>query len=186
MTKKSIITKKGDDGTTGLLDSSRAVKYDLRPETYGTLDEASAFLGLVRSKTTLPAIRDIVYTLQNHIYLINAELACPTDRLHLLQATLNQSHMDHLEEFSHRIEEESQLPSKFVLYGQSEVSALLDISRAVVRRAERRLVELHKREPLKNSYILPYINRLSDALFLLARYEEHVHQIPYAHPDNSV
>ena len=183
--KKSIITKKGDDGTTGLLDHSRVKKYDLRPETYGTLDEAAAFLGLVRAKTDLQLTRETIYTLQNHIYLINSELACPADRLSLLKNTLTQTHIDRLEELCYTIESQLQLPSKFVLYGQSELSAFLDISRAVVRRAERRLVEMQKTDPVNNEHIPPYINRLSDALFLLARYEEYAHDIPYAHPDGS-
>ena len=73
--KKSITTKKGDSGKTGLLDNTRISKYDIRPETYGTLDEAAAFIGLARAKSSLDEIRKALRTVLIHIYLINAELA---------------------------------------------------------------------------------------------------------------
>ncbi len=182
MKKYSITTKKGDNGSTGLLDNSRVQKFDLRPETYGTLDEAAAFLGLARAKTSLDETKDILWKIQNHIYLMNAELACPVDYLHLLKDKLAESHLQELEEFSETIENKLELPRKFVLYGQSETAAYLDIARTVVRRAERRLVELNQKEQLENKTIMAYINRLSDVLFLLARYEEFKNGIPYAHP----
>ena len=182
----SISTKKGDDGTTGLLDNSRVQKYDLRPETYGTLDEAAAFLGLARAKSSLDKTKEILFVIQNHIYLINAELACPVDYLHLLEDTLTQTHLKRLEQLSVNIEEELELPRKFVLYGQCEISALIDVARAVVRRAERRLVELSRHEKMENDTILGYLNRLSDTLFLLARYEEYKSNIPFAHPDKNI
>jgi cob(I)alamin adenosyltransferase len=181
MSTFSITTKKGDDGTTGLLDNSRVQKFDLRPETFGTLDEAAAFLGLARATTTLDKTKEILLKIQNHIYLMNAELACPIDYLHLLKDKLEQSHVQVLEDLSKPIEEELELPRKFVLYGQSQTSAYLDIARAVVRRAERRLVELNQAEALDNKSIIAYVNRLSDTLFLLARYEEYKNGIPYLH-----
>lgn len=183
MNKRSITTKKGDSGKTGLLDSSRVEKSDLRPEAYGTLDEAAAYLGLVRAKTDVDKIRKLIWTIQNHIYLINSELACPPESLHLLKVKLSSSHLEQIEAAGEEIEKELNLPQKFVIYGQTEVSALLDIARTVVRRAERRVVELHKVEPLANDTILPYLNRLSDTLYILARYDEFSHKVPYAHPD---
>ncbi|MBN1483034.1 cob(I)yrinic acid a,c-diamide adenosyltransferase [candidate division KSB1 bacterium] len=181
----SITTKKGDDGTTGLLDNSRVQKYDLRPETYGTLDEAAAFLGLARAKSTLARTKEILLVIQNHLYLINAELACPVDSLHVLKYKISTAHLQQLETFSASTEKELALPRKFVLYGQSESSAYLDIARAVVRRAERRFVELNQIEKLDHATISAYLNRLSDTLFLLARYEEYRNGIPFVHPDDS-
>lgn len=186
MKKYSITTKKGDDGTTGLLDQSRVLKYDIRPDTYGTLDEAAAFLGWARVKSQLQTSKDILRTIQNHLYLINSELACPPDYLPMLKDKLKSAHLQKLERLSDAIETELELPRKFVLYGESEVSAVLDVARAVIRRAERRMVELNEREPLENQVLLAYINRLSDTLFLLARYEEYKHEIPYAHPESTV
>lgn len=181
----SITTKKGDDGTTSLLDNSRVKKDDLRPEAYGTLDEAAAFLGLARAKTTLETTRTFLLTVQNHLYVINAELACPPEHLLLLKHKLSPEHLLKLEKMSQEIEAALELPRKFILYGQLEISAILDVARAVVRRAERRLVELVGREPLENGVISAYLNRLSDALFLLARFEEFKQHIPFAHPDGA-
>ena len=182
----SITTKKGDDGTTDLLDSSRVTKFDLRPECYGALDEATAFIGWARAKTSIREIHDALLLIQNHLYLINSELACPPESLDLLSSKLDKRHLEKLESIAQEIESRLQLPRKFVVYGQSEISAILDIARAVVRRAERRLVELNAQQTLTNPYIAAYINRLSDALFLFARFEESSHRIPFAHPDSTI
>ncbi len=185
MERFSITTKAGDRGTTGLLDSSRVLKYDARPEAYGTIDEANAFIGLARAKTDLPAVKKILLAVQNHLYLINAELACPTEHLALLKRKVEAQDLQVLENESGDIEKKLHLPRKFVLYGETEVSAYLDVARAVIRRAERRVVELNDQDKISNGIILPYLNRLSDALFLLARYEEFAHNVPYAHPNAS-
>lgn len=182
MAGKSITTRRGDDGSTGLLDGRRVAKYDLRPEAYGTLDEAHAFIGLARSRCGTPQIADLLLMMQNHLYLINAELACPPDQLQRLPHKLGAAELADLEAPLAEIEAKLQLPPRFVLYGQMESSALLDVARAVVRRGERRVLELHAAEPLANSHLLPYLNRLSDALFLLARYEEKLHDVAFVHP----
>ena len=183
--KKSITTKKGDSGKTGLLDNTQVSKYDIRPETYGTLDEAAAFIGLARAKSSLDEIRKALRTVLIHIYLINAELACPAEFLDKLKKKITPAELSKLEEQASLIEAKLDLPAKFVIYGQSETSACLDIARAVVRRAERRLVELNQQHPLQNPTISAYINRLSDALYLFARYEEFANNIPFAHPDTN-
>jgi len=182
MAGERITTKRGDDGSTGLLDGRRVAKYDPRPEAYGTLDEAHAFLGLARARCQTPQIAAILLMMQHHLYLINAELACPPDQLQRLPHTLGVAELANLEEPLAEIEAKLQLPPRFVLYGQMESSALMDVARAVVRRGERRVVELHAAEPLANSHLLPYLNRLSDALFLLARYEEKLHGVAFVHP----
>jgi cob(I)alamin adenosyltransferase len=178
----SITTKKGDKGETGLLDNTRVDKYDLRPEAYGSLDEASAFLGLVRAHTDNEEIKELMWTIQNHIYLINSELACPPESLFLLKTKINKDHLKTIEIKSSEIEQKLNLPKKFVIYGQTQISSYLDIARAVARRAERRVTELDNIESLDNKIIAAYLNRLSDTLYLLARYDEFSHNIPYAHP----
>jgi cob(I)alamin adenosyltransferase len=178
----SITTKKGDKGKTGLLDNTQVNKFDLRPEAYGSLDEAAAFLGLVRAKTDLDDIKEIMWTIQNHIYLINSELACPPSSFHLLKNILGEKHLNVIEEKSKVVEKNLNLPRKFVLYGQTEISAYLDIARTVIRRTERRVVELDNTDPLNNKNIIAYLNRISDTLYLLARYDEFAHNVPYAHP----
>ncbi len=179
----SITTKTGDRGTTGLLDSSRVLKCDARPEAYGTIDEANAFIGLARAKTDLQKVKGVLLIVQNHLYLINAELASPTEQLKLLKRKVEAKDLHLLENESAEIEKVLDLPRKFVLYGQTEVSAILDVARAVIRRAERRVVELNDQDKIANETILAYLNRLSDTLFLLARYEEFAHNVPYAHPN---
>jgi len=182
MAAKSISTKKGDDGSTGLLGRARVAKDHVRPETYGTLDEAAAFLGLARAKTSSTFIKDFILLVQNHLYLINAELACPAEHLPRLQKKLTAAHLHQLEERSTELEAQLDLPPKFVLYGQCETSAVLDIARAVVRRAERRFVALQDAEEIENQTMAAYLNRLSDSLFLLARYAEVKAGVDFIHP----
>ena len=181
--KNSITTKSGDSGRTRLLDQKQIKKSDSRPEAYGTLDEAHAFIGLARVKTTIKTTQGLLLTIQKHIYLINSELACPPESLSLLKEKIKQDHLKILEQNHQEIEPKLDLPKKFVLYGQDEVSAILDVARAVVRRAERNIVRLYEDDEIKNPLILPYINRLSDVLYVLARYEEHCKNIPYSHAD---
>jgi cob(I)alamin adenosyltransferase len=183
MKKFSIVTKKGDTGITDLLDGSKVGKDDSRLEICGTLDEAAAFLGLARAKTDWQETRDRIQLVQNHIYLINAELACPPEQINLLQRRLKPLHLTAVEEYARRIEAQIDLPRKFVLYGQTEISALIDIARTVVRRAERRLTQLARTEKISSEIIQPYINRLSDLLYLIAREEEFRRHIPFLHPE---
>ncbi|MDZ7346040.1 MAG: cob(I)yrinic acid a,c-diamide adenosyltransferase [candidate division KSB1 bacterium] len=183
--RPSLSTQKGDGGRTELIDGSTVEKNHLRTEAYGTLDEANALIGWARAKALQERTREVLLTVQNHLYVINSELACPINRLHLLNLRLKGEHLQQIESEAAQVEEQLQLPRKFVLYGQCESSAVLDTARAVVRRAERRIVELDENEPLSNPSILPYINRLSDCLFLFARYEEFAAGVPYAHPEIS-
>ncbi|MDZ7723151.1 MAG: cob(I)yrinic acid a,c-diamide adenosyltransferase [candidate division KSB1 bacterium] len=183
MPRKSITTRTGDHGETRLLDNTRVRKYHVRPEAYGTLDEAGAFLGRARSVTSIPYICTTLRTLQNHLYLLNSELACPEDKRDQLKTIITNQQLGYLDTCITFIEDNIEMPMKFYLPGQSPVSADIDIARTIVRRAERRIVELDGEEPLENNYILPYLNRLSDLLFLLARYEEFKNGIDYAHPE---
>ena len=182
MTKKSISTKKGDDGSTGLLGRARVTKDHLRPETYGTLDEAAAFLGLARARSHIAFIKEFILLVQNHLYLINAELASPPEFLPRLKKKLTATHLQELEERSTKLEAKLDLPPKFVLYGQCETSAVLDIARAVVRRAERAFVALQEAEGIENQPMAAYLNRLSDSLFLLARYADVEAGVESIHP----
>ena len=178
----SVTTKTGDEGETGLLDHTRVHKHDPRPEAYGAIDEANAFIGLARAKSDLQPVKEILLEAQNHLYVVNAELACRPESQHLLKTRLTAEQLRRIEERCEEIETKLKLPPRFVLYGQSEVSAELDVARAVLRRAERRIVELSRSAGLSNPLILAYVNRLSDLLFLLARYYESEHGIPFAHP----
>jgi len=184
MKRSSITTRRGDDGATGLLDGSRIPKVDPRPEAYGALDEAAAFIGLARAHCHSGEISGLLLQLQNHLYLINAELACPPESAHLLTRTLQSSDLALIEKQMEPIEAGLQLPPRFVLYGETPVSAYLDVARAVCRRAERCVLALHEHHPLQNPVILPYLNRISDALFILARLEEKQQGVPFRHPES--
>ncbi len=182
MSHHSITTKKGDEGKTSLLNSERVSKFNPRPEAYGSLDEANAFLGLAKSMCNSTWTYNILEMVQNHIYVINSELACPPQDTHKLKRLIQKRDLTDLEAIESELEAELELPRAFVLYGQRTLSAYLDVARAVFRRAERRIVELNEIDPLKNSLILAYVNRLSDVLFLLARYDEFSNRVPYSHP----
>jgi cob(I)alamin adenosyltransferase len=181
--KKSISTKKGDQGKTSLFDGTRVSKASLRPETYGTLDEASALIGLARARTGDPEIFKILLEIQTQIYLVNAELACPPEAKDRLNHRLEKKHLDALEAQASTIEKELNLPPRFVLYGETEAGAVLDVARAVVRRAERALSALDEAEPLDNPHVKPFVNRLSDALYLLSRWEEKKAGRAWRHPE---
>jgi cob(I)alamin adenosyltransferase len=181
--KMSISTKTGDKGSTSLFDGTRVSKASLRPETYGTLDEASAFIGLARAKTGNTRIRESLLKIQNAIYLVNAELACPEESKSGLSHRFEEAHHEWVERTASEIERELDLPPKFVLYGETEVGAVLDIARAVVRRAERLLSALDKRSSIGNPHVKPFVNRLSDFLYLLARLDEKEAGVPPRHPD---
>lgn len=179
---KKNIKHRGDDGATGLLDGRRIDKTDVRTEALGSLDEVHAFIGLARAKGDSAETCAILLTIQNHLHVINAELACPTDSLRLLKWRLTSDDMQQIEEALNNLREKLHLPARFVLYGANEVSALIDVARAIVRRAERRVISLHQQHPLENATIIPYLNRLSDLLFMLARGEEHRQNTPALHP----
>jgi len=183
MSKRSITTGKGDKGETAFLGGQRIHKSELRPQASGALDEASAFIGLARCKASTPVLNDLLIRIQNHIYLINAELALAADKKPFAAKSILSEHLDWLNQAMQELEHGLNLPQKFVLYGETELSALLDIARAVVRRAESLVVALHDQKPLKNDHLLPYLNRLSDFLYLLARHHEANQGIAFRHPE---
>jgi cob(I)alamin adenosyltransferase len=170
---KQTILGKGDDGYTSLLGLERVAKYDLRPEAYGAVDEASAFMGLVRAD---PAAGDrtksMILAVQRDLWLLMGELAsAPHVRL---PQRLAADRVAWLEEETTQLGQEFPPLTQFVIPGDTTIGAWLDVARTVVRRAERRVARLAHAEPLPNQEtILRYLNRLSSLLFALARYEEH-------------
>ncbi|MHC4944083.1 MAG: cob(I)yrinic acid a,c-diamide adenosyltransferase [Planctomycetota bacterium] len=180
---KSITTKKGDKGKTSLFDGSRVSKSSLRPETYGTLDEACAFIGLARAKSGIEELGEVLFKLQSLIYLVNAELACPPESKGSLHKRFEADHLEWTEEKAKEIEKRLNLPPKFVVYGETETGAILDVARAVVRRTERLLILLDEAETLENPHVKPFVNRLSDLLYLLARWEDHAAGKSPRHPE---
>jgi cob(I)alamin adenosyltransferase len=175
-----IYTRKGDTGTTGLLyGGDRVSKADARTDAYGTTDEAVSTLGLARASLDPGADRvsgdlgELIVRLQRELFVVGAELATHTERRDRLEAgrTLVTPEMvSALEAEIDGLEAQYPMPAEFVIPGESLSGATLDIARSVVRRAERRCVSLAESGRLpEDSSVLPYLNRLADLLFVMAR-----------------
>jgi len=177
-----ITTKKGDKGLTSLLGGGRVPKYHLRPETYGTLDELNAFLGMARAFSKDRRVKKILFNIQSHFFIIGSELALsPKDRS-LLKREITQKEVDWLTQLSTDFEASIKPEPKFIIYGETQVSSILDVARAVSRRAERLVAKMKSKRMLYNLKILEYLNRLSDVLYLLARHEENRAGVKPQHP----
>ena len=163
----------GDDGYTDLLGPGRVPKYDLRPETYGTLDEASSALGLARALSSQERVCHILREVQHDLYLLMAEVAAPAEQLEKLPYRIKSEQADWLDKTIGELEGLVEMPKKFVLPGASQASAAIDLGRTIVRRAERHAVRLVHEGQMPPGNVLRYLNRLSSLLFVLARYEEH-------------
>lgn len=168
-----IYTKTGDDGTTGLLARGRLGKDHLRIEAYGTVDELNATLGVARSLGPSARIDAVLTAIQNELFAVGASLADPDPegRFHQgIGATQIEGLERHIDAF------EAELPplTQFILPGGSAVAAHLHLGRTVCRRGERVLVHLQRQaDQFVAPLLVPYLNRLSDLLFVLARFANH-------------
>ena len=166
--------KKGDKGETSLLYGVRVSKSDPRCEAYGTIDEAVSVLGLARNFCQ-PEVKDIVFGLQQYLFVVGAELATPLERYAELAAkgkVVRPEMVQRLEELIDDFEGKVDMPREFIIPGDCVSSAILDMARAVIRRAERRVIALREAGQLMNEEVLKYLNRLADLIFTLDRYEE--------------
>jgi cob(I)alamin adenosyltransferase len=167
-----LYTGTGDQGYTKILGEGSVPKYDLRPEAYGTVDEATSFLGLVRADSAAgERTKKLILTVQRDLWLLMGELAAAPGVK--LPKRLEGERVAWLEAETDRLGTDMPPLNQFVLPGDTRISAWLDVARAVVRRAERCVARLVHEADLENDQILPYLNRLSSLLFALARYEEH-------------
>jgi cob(I)alamin adenosyltransferase len=169
-----IYTKTGDDGTTGLLYGGRVPKSDLVTEAYGTTDEAVAVLGLARALCDDEALAADLFSLQRELFVVGADLAANPKKRKKLQAEVSEVSPKMVARLERRIDDlvaERPLPEAFIVPGANPTSATLDIARAVVRRAERHVVELEGAQRVVNPEVRRYLNRLSDLLFVLARWQ---------------
>jgi cob(I)alamin adenosyltransferase len=172
-----IYTKKGDTGTTGMLfGGARVSKADLRTDAYGTTDEAVSALGLARAALAgVPAAQELtglILRLQRELFVVGAELATHVEKRQKLTdgATRVTAEMvTWLEGEIDAIEAGHEMPAEFVLPGETMAGAALDLARSIIRRAERRAVELAEQGSLPESQVVPYLNRLADLLFVMAR-----------------
>lgn len=165
-----IYTKTGDDGTTGLVGGTRVKKYDLRLEAYGTIDELNAAIGMLRSLENDEDIRELLVRIQNKLFNIGSRLASDEKgEAFTAELAIKTEDVQVLEQAIDRFE--SKLPElrHFILPGGDQVVAQCHVSRTICRRAERRIVEFAEHSAVE-SELIKYINRLSDFLFVLARF----------------
>ena len=173
-----IYTRKGDDGSTGLWYGGRVAKSGGRPEAYGAVDEACSALGLCRAASEDAELTGDILRLQNELFVAGAALATAPEAAERLQdgvSKVTADMVDALEDVIDRYMERVDLPPKFVIPGGTELSARLDVARAAVRRAERRVVDLKLAGDLPDDTVLRYLNRASDAVYAMARYADTDH-----------
>jgi len=183
----AVATKKGDDGTTGLLfGGDRIPKDDLRTEAYGTLDETVAALGLARAELDVkrrldalpPALAEIeplILRIQRELFVAGAELAANPAAWERLQdgtTRVSAAMVVGIETLLADYEERIAFPKEFVVAGETRTSAALELARTIVRRAERRAVTLDRAGLVPGPHLLAYLNRLADLLWVLARAAE--------------
>lgn len=159
-------TRTGDDGSTGLLGEGRLPKYHLRIEALGSLDEASAALGLARALCLAPQTGFILTDVQRDLYSLMAEIASSPENVERFK-TLGTPRVQWLESQADGLSAKVSLPAEFILPGDSLSGAALALSRTIVRRAERRVAELLDTGEINNPVLLQYLNRLSSLCFAL-------------------
>ena len=182
-----VATTKGDDGTTGLLyGGARIGKDDPRAEAYGTIDEAVAALGLARANLgakrrigtvgpSLGGLAPLILRIQRELFVVGAELATNPDawdRLQDGQTRVSEAMVREIERDLVELERNIEMPKEFVVPGETVTSAALELARTVLRRAERRAVALQRDGLVPGPYLIPYLNRLADLVWVLARAAE--------------
>ena len=162
----NFYTRSGDDGTTGLLGEGRVAKTHPRIEALGALDESTATLGLARAQARDPRCEGILLEVQRDLYKLMAEVAATSenaDKFHVIDA----ARVDWLEAQIESLSAAMTMPREFILPGDSLAGAALSLARAVIRRAERRVVELVEAKEISNPDLGRYLNRLSSLCFVL-------------------
>lgn len=170
-----IYTKTGDTGTTALFGGTRVKKYNLRIESYGTVDELNSYIGLIKDQEISENVKNLLLNIQNELFTLGAMLATPPEKETLKSGKerLNIPKVDEksiafLENEIDKMDAELPQMTHFILPGGHQAVSFCHIARCVCRRAERLSVELNDQENINND-ILIYLNRLSDFLFVLAR-----------------
>lgn len=167
-----IYTRTGDDGTTGLFFGGRVPKDDVRPAAYGDVDELQASIGVARAVATpQDDLAEILLSVQRDLWVLMAELATAEENQHKLtdgQTRVTAEMVAALESTIDGVSERFEAPTEFVVPGGTVIGAHLDVARTVARRAERAAMAV----PAPGSQVLPYLNRASDLLWTLARWQD--------------
>ncbi|MFN8628752.1 MAG: cob(I)yrinic acid a,c-diamide adenosyltransferase [Chloroflexota bacterium] len=186
--RSAVTTGRGDDGMTGLLfDDIRVQKDDLRTEAFGTVDEAVSALGMARAELAnkeqygalspnFGSLGDLILRIQRELFVAGAELATAPESRHKQTdgvSRVSKSMLEGIEATLRETEAAIELPREFVVPGETRVSAALELARTIVRRAERRAVTLAYHDyAIRDGFMIPYLNRLADLLWILARVAE--------------
>lgn len=171
MAKSNLYTRTGDGGTTSLVGGTRIKKNSPRLEAYGTLDEFSAFLGCVLSDRLCPEeVRGQLHAVQNMLFNLGGYLACEVEQGATPPAWgLSDADIERMEGWIDALDEQTPKIREFVLPGGCMLAAKTHVARTVCRRAERRILDVADKEYVDPA-LIGYVNRLSDYLFILARY----------------
>jgi cob(I)alamin adenosyltransferase len=166
-----IYTKTGDKGTTSLIGGTKVLKSNERIEAYGTIDELNSHIGMCRDLITEPQLQTSLKEIQDRLFTIGAALACdPEKESRMKIPDLRQEDVTNLEKEMDIMDQHLEPLQQFILPGGHPTVSQIHITRCVCRRAERLIVQLLLRDQENDSLIVQYINRLSDYLFILARY----------------
>lgn len=165
-----VYTKTGDKGETSLFGGKRVKKYDLRIESYGTVDELNSYIGVIRDSNKNESIEAALVSIQNRLFTVGSELAADPDKKNLETPKISLEDVEFLEKEIDSMTAELEPMRFFILPGGDLVSSHCHVARTVCRRAERRVIELQDAEQNVEPRIVEYLNRLSDYLFTLARY----------------
>lgn len=175
-TRTPVTTRRGDGGYTSLWGGDKVPKYDPRPEAFGTIDEASAILGQARTQTRHAEVRNQTLWLQNDLFRLMSELASGSTRAS--DYSIGPVNVADIEARLIHVRDASELPEMFTI-SATPTSAVLDVARTVIRRAERLVVRMLHDGLIQNADAVRFLNRASDLAFVLARYEEKLDGVPY-------
>lgn len=167
-----IYTRTGDKGETGLVGGARVGKESLRVEAYGTVDELNSVLGIARAFLTDKELDKLLGELQKDLFVAGADLASASGHQQRDVPRITEQRITELERMIDKFETELSPLKVFILPSGGIAGSVLHNARTVARRAERRVVTLSKKEAL-NDQLIPYMNRLSDLLFVMARLANH-------------
>lgn len=162
-----VTTKTGDKGNTSLYSGQRVSKASERVESYGTVDEINSWLGLIRSALVNNELIEIIYKIQQKLFVVGAELATIDKDL---DKRMTKEDVEYLEEKIEYYKEHSDLINEFTIPGRSQLDGYFNVARTVTRRAERQIIRFREKEDVKiNKYLIKYINRLSDLMYIVSR-----------------
>ena len=172
-----VYTRTGDDGTTALGGGQRVPKEALRVHAYGTVDELNSQLGVALACGLDPKLQAVLRSIQNELFNLGSDLCIlEEDKQRFSVPQIEARHVEALEALMDELTPQLGALENFILPGGTLGAAQLHVARTICRRAERDVVALGREEPV-GAFVIRYLNRLSDALFVMARFENKQHQV---------